>query len=83
LDWRSSRSSLTSRWGGSDTGCRRPPVPGGVGVTEAALTAGYVAVGVPEEIAFSAALCYRLCTFYLPPIWGYLAMNSLQKDGYL
>ena len=59
------------------------PVPGGVGVTEAALTAGFIAVGVPDDIAFSAALCYRLCTFYLPPIWGYLAMNSLQKDGYL
>ena len=59
------------------------PVPGGVGVTEAALTAGFVAVGVPDDIAFSAALCYRLCTFYLPPIWGYLAFSSLQRDGYL
>ena len=59
------------------------PVPGGVGVTEAALAAGFVAVGVPEEIAFSAALAYRLCTFYLPPIWGYVAFNSLQRDGYL
>ena len=59
------------------------PVPGGVGVTEGALTAGFIAVGVPEDIAFSAALCYRLCTFYLPPIWGYLSMSSLQRDGYL
>ena len=59
------------------------PVPGGVGVTEAALTAGFVAIGVPEDIAFSAALSYRLCTFYLPPIWGYVSFNSLQRDGYL
>ena len=59
------------------------PVPGGIGVTEAALTAGFVAVGVPDDIAFSAALCYRLCTFYLPPTWGYLCFKSLQKDGYL
>ena len=59
------------------------PVPGGVGVTEAALTAGFVAVGVPEDVAFSAALCYRICTFYLPPIWGYLSMSSLQREGYL
>jgi uncharacterized membrane protein YbhN (UPF0104 family) len=59
------------------------PVPGGVGVTEGALTAGFVAVGVPEEIAFSAALCYRICTFYLPPIWGYVAFNSLRKDRFL
>jgi uncharacterized protein (TIRG00374 family) len=59
------------------------PVPGGVGVTEAALTAGFTAVGVPETVAFSAALCYRMCTFYLPPLWGYFAFNSLRSDGYL
>jgi uncharacterized protein (TIRG00374 family) len=59
------------------------PVPGGVGVTEGALTAGFTAVGVPEGIAFSAALCYRMCTFYLPPLWGYVAFNSLRRDGYL
>jgi uncharacterized protein (TIRG00374 family) len=59
------------------------PVPGGVGITEGALTAGFIAVGVSEDIAFSAALTYRICTFYLPPIWGYLAFNSLQRDGFL
>ena len=59
------------------------PVPGGVGVTEGALTAGFTAVGVPQSIAFSAALCYRMCTFYLPPLWGYLALKSLRKDGFL
>jgi uncharacterized protein (TIRG00374 family) len=59
------------------------PVPGGVGVTEGALTAGFVAVGVPDGIAFSAAICYRMCTFYLPPIWGWFAFNSLRRDGYL
>jgi uncharacterized membrane protein YbhN (UPF0104 family) len=59
------------------------PVPGGVGVTEGALTAGFVALGVPESIAFSAAICYRMCTFYLPPIWGWFAFNSLRRDGYL
>jgi uncharacterized protein (TIRG00374 family) len=59
------------------------PVPGGVGITEGALTAGFVAVGVPEAVAFSAAICYRMCTFYLPPIWGWFAFNSLRRDGYL
>jgi uncharacterized protein (TIRG00374 family) len=59
------------------------PVPGGVGVTEGALTAGFVAIGVDEPIAFSAAIAYRMCTFYLPPIWGYLAMRSLRRDGFL
>jgi uncharacterized membrane protein YbhN (UPF0104 family) len=59
------------------------PVPGGVGVSEAALAAGLGAAGVPEATAFSAAICYRLCTFYLPPLWGYGALRSLRKDGYL
>lgn len=59
------------------------PVPGGVGVTEGALTTGFIAVGVPEDIAFSAALAYRMCTFYLPPIWGYFAFSSLRRDQFL
>lgn len=59
------------------------PVPGGVGVTEGALTVGFVAAGVPQDIAFAAALCYRICTFYLPPVWGYFAFASLRKERYL
>jgi uncharacterized protein (TIRG00374 family) len=59
------------------------PVPGGVGVTEAALTAGLVAIGVPEATAFAAAITTRLCTFYLPPIWGYVAMRWLRQHDYL
>ena len=59
------------------------PVPGGVGVTEGALTAGFIAVGVPDEVAFSIALVYRMITFYLPPTWGYLGLRSLRQDGFL
>lgn len=59
------------------------PVPGGVGVTEAALTAGLVALGIPEATAFAAAITSRLCTFYLPPIWGYVAMRWLRANQYL
>jgi uncharacterized membrane protein YbhN (UPF0104 family) len=59
------------------------PVPGGVGVTEAALTAGLVAIGVPEATAFAAAITTRMCTFYLPPIWGYFAMRWLRSNQYL
>ena len=32
------------------------PVPGGIGVAEAALTAGLIAVGVPDEVAIAAAI---------------------------
>jgi uncharacterized membrane protein YbhN (UPF0104 family) len=59
------------------------PVPGGIGVSEAALTAGLIAIGVPEATAFATALTSRLCTFYLPPIWGYVAMRWLRNNQYL
>jgi len=59
------------------------PVPGGIGVSEAALTAGLVAIGIPDAAAFATALTYRLCTFYLPPIWGWFAFRWLVKNKYL
>jgi uncharacterized membrane protein YbhN (UPF0104 family) len=59
------------------------PVPGGVGVTEAALTAGYTAIGVDSASAMGAALCYRIITFYIPPLFGYFAMKSLRRQRML
>jgi uncharacterized membrane protein YbhN (UPF0104 family) len=44
---------------------------------------GLSRAGVPEEAAFAIAILYRLGTYYLPPIWGYFAFRSLQKDGHL
>lgn len=57
------------------------PVPGGIGVTEAALTAGLVAVGVPGSGAISAALVHRLATFYVPPLYGMFALRWLRRAG--
>ena len=59
------------------------PVPGGVGAAEATLTAGLVAVGVDQSTAFAIALTHRLCTFYLPPIWGYFSLEWLRRRGYV
>jgi uncharacterized membrane protein YbhN (UPF0104 family) len=59
------------------------PVPGGIGVTEAALTAGLVAAGVPQGAALSAVLVYRVVTYYLPPLWGWFAMRWLRQHDYL
>ena len=59
------------------------PVPGGIGAAEAALSAGLIAVGVDETTAFAIAITQRLCTFYLPPIWGYLALRWLGHKGYV
>jgi glycosyltransferase 2 family protein len=59
------------------------PVPGGIGAAEAALTAGLIAMGVDESTAFAIAITQRLCTFYLPPIWGYFALRWLARKGFV
>jgi glycosyltransferase 2 family protein len=59
------------------------PVPGGIGVSEGALMVGLTAVGIDQSTAFAAAICYRLCTFYLPPIWGFFAFRRLERTGLL
>jgi uncharacterized membrane protein YbhN (UPF0104 family) len=59
------------------------PSPGGIGPAEAALAAGLIAMGVDESTAFAVAITQRLCTFYLPPIWGYLSLRWLGRQGYV
>jgi uncharacterized membrane protein YbhN (UPF0104 family)/tRNA A-37 threonylcarbamoyl transferase component Bud32 len=59
------------------------PVPGGMGVAEAAYTAGLVALGVPSAAAMSTAIAFRMVTYYLPPIWGAIAMRWLRQHSYL
>jgi uncharacterized protein (TIRG00374 family) len=59
------------------------PIPGGVGVSEAGLSAGLTAVGVPADVAVSAVLVYRLISYYLPPIWGYVCLRWLTSHDYL
>ena len=59
------------------------PVPGGVGVSEAGMVAGLTAVGVESDIAVAATLVYRLISYYLPPIWGYVSLRWLTKHDYL
>ena len=59
------------------------PVPGGIGVYEAAFVVALTGAGVAESTAFAAAICFRLCTYYLPPIWGWVALHRLEKTGYV
>jgi uncharacterized protein (TIRG00374 family) len=59
------------------------PSPGGIGAAEASLSAGLIAMGVGESTAFAVAITQRLCTFYLPPIWGYLSLRWLTRRGYV
>jgi uncharacterized membrane protein YbhN (UPF0104 family)/tRNA A-37 threonylcarbamoyl transferase component Bud32 len=59
------------------------PVPGGIGAAEGALAAGLITMGVDESTAFAVAITQRLCTFYLPPIWGYFSLRWLSRKGYV
>jgi uncharacterized membrane protein YbhN (UPF0104 family)/tRNA A-37 threonylcarbamoyl transferase component Bud32 len=59
------------------------PTPGGIGAAEASLTAGLVAMGVDDSTAFAIAFTQRLCTYYLPPIWGYASLQWLRRKAYL
>ena len=59
------------------------PSPGGIGPAEAAIAAGLIAMGVDESTAFAVAITQRLCTFYLPPIWGYFSLRWLARHGYV
>jgi glycosyltransferase 2 family protein len=59
------------------------PVPGGIGAAEASLSAGLIALGVDQPTAFAIAITQRLCTFYLPPIWGFVSLRWLTHKGYV
>jgi uncharacterized membrane protein YbhN (UPF0104 family) len=59
------------------------PSPGGIGAAEAALAGALISVGVDEPTALAIAVTQRLSTFYLPPIWGYVALRWLGRKGYV
>jgi uncharacterized protein (TIRG00374 family) len=59
------------------------PSPGGIGAAEASISAALIALGVDESTAFAIAITQRLCTFYLPPIWGYASLRWLARKGYV
>ena len=56
------------------------PTPGGLGAAEAAFMAGLVAIGVPKETALPTVFLYRLASFWLPILPGWLAMRAMQRN---
>jgi uncharacterized membrane protein YbhN (UPF0104 family) len=59
------------------------PVPGGMGVIEAGLIAGFTAAGVPDQAAIAATFTARMFTAYLPPAWGWAAMQWMRRRDYI
>ncbi len=59
------------------------PTPGNLGAVEVALSAGLTMVGVASGPAVAAVLLYRLLTFWLPVVPGFLAFLYLQKQQHI
>ncbi|MBZ5740015.1 lysylphosphatidylglycerol synthase transmembrane domain-containing protein [Nocardioides mangrovi] len=59
------------------------PVPGNVGVGEAAIAAGLVAMGMDSGPAFAIAVTQRIATSYLPPVYGAWALRWLRREDYV
>ncbi|WP_099332647.1 lysylphosphatidylglycerol synthase transmembrane domain-containing protein [Actinomyces minihominis] len=55
------------------------PIPGGVGSTEAALTLGMTTIGVSAAVGLTAAVTFRLATFYLQIPVGWVAFEYMQR----
>ena len=56
------------------------PTPGGVGAVELALSTALTIAGMTAETATSAVLLYRLLTFWLPVLPGWLCFNYLTTE---
>jgi uncharacterized membrane protein YbhN (UPF0104 family)/tRNA A-37 threonylcarbamoyl transferase component Bud32 len=59
------------------------PTPGGLGAVEAALIAGLVSAGLDHTVAVPAVFLYRLSTFWLPTLPGWIAFQWLERHEYL
>ncbi|GAA2929286.1 lysylphosphatidylglycerol synthase domain-containing protein [Streptomyces thioluteus] len=57
------------------------PTPGGVGAVEGVLIGALTLAGLPADIATPAVLLYRLLTFWLPVLPGWLCFNQLTRKG--
>jgi undecaprenyl-diphosphatase len=57
------------------------PTPGGLGALEAALVAGFTGLGVDSGVAVAGVLTYRLATYWLPILPGWLSFRRLQQQG--
>jgi undecaprenyl-diphosphatase len=55
------------------------PTPSGLGAMEAALVAGFTGVGVDAGVAVAAVLSYRVATYWLPILPGWLSFHLLER----
>jgi undecaprenyl-diphosphatase len=59
------------------------PTPGGLGAMEAALVAGFTAIGMDGALAVATVLSYRLATYWLPILPGWISLKLLERHNYI
>ena len=59
------------------------PTPGGLGAMEAALVAGFTAIGMDGAVAVATVLGYRLATYWLPILPGWASLRFIEKRNYI
>jgi uncharacterized protein (TIRG00374 family) len=59
------------------------PTPGGLGAVETVVSVAFTSVGVPSTIAVSATLLFRLASYWLRMVLGYIYMKWMQKRNLL
>jgi undecaprenyl-diphosphatase len=55
------------------------PTPGGLGAFEAALIGGLIGIGLHPNVAVPVVVTYRLATYWLPVVPGWVALRLLQR----
>jgi undecaprenyl-diphosphatase len=56
------------------------PTPGGLGAVEAALVAALTGYGMADSPAVSAVLTFRLATYWVPMIPGWIMFHQMQRS---
>ena len=70
---------VTAVYLGSAAIAAAAPTPGGLGAMEAALVAGLTGLGAPSGPAIAGVLAFRLVTFWLPILPGWLVFRHLLR----
>ena len=59
------------------------PTPGGLGAIEAAFIGGLTAAGLDNTVAVPAVFLYRLFTFWVPILPGWIAFQWMERNDYI
>jgi hypothetical protein len=54
-------------------------LPGGLGIVESSMAAIYTTLGVPDALSVVVVLAFRLISFWLPSLFGFLAVMIVQN----